>query len=89
MEAKINDGGNSGVYFRTKRKPGFMDGYEALSGIRQQSPHIPVLLISGYASSYRSAVNEDYFTEFLTKPFAAADLENRLSLMGVNAAINS
>jgi CheY-like chemotaxis protein len=66
-----------------------MDGYEALSGIRQQSPHIPVLLISGYASSYRSAVNEDYFTEFLTKPFAAADLENRLSLMGVNAAINS
>lgn len=29
VEAKINDGGNSGVYFRTTRKPGFMDGYEA------------------------------------------------------------
>lgn len=29
VEAKINDGGNSGVYFRTTRKPGFTDGYEA------------------------------------------------------------
>ena len=28
-EVKINDRGNSGVYFRTKRKPGFADGYEA------------------------------------------------------------
>ena len=28
-EIKINDGGNSGMYFRTTRKPGFLDGYEA------------------------------------------------------------
>ncbi|MDG1894915.1 MAG: DUF1080 domain-containing protein [Fuerstiella sp.] len=28
-EIKINDGGNSGLYFRTTRKPGFSDGYEA------------------------------------------------------------
>lgn len=28
-EVKINDGGNSGVYFRTTRRPGFLDGYEA------------------------------------------------------------
>jgi hypothetical protein len=28
-EVKINDGGNSGLYFRTTRKPGFTDGYEA------------------------------------------------------------
>ncbi|WP_149496985.1 3-keto-disaccharide hydrolase [Roseiconus lacunae] len=28
-EIKINDGGNSGMYFRTTAKPGFMDGYEA------------------------------------------------------------
>jgi len=28
-EVKINDGGNSGLYFRTTRKPGFSDGYEA------------------------------------------------------------
>lgn len=28
-EVKINDGGNSGLYFRTTRRPGFMDGYEA------------------------------------------------------------
>ena len=28
-EVKINDGGNSGLYFRTTPKPGFSDGYEA------------------------------------------------------------
>lgn len=28
-EIKINDKGNSGLYFRTTRKPGFTDGYEA------------------------------------------------------------
>jgi hypothetical protein len=28
-EVKINDKGNSGLYFRTTRKPGFSDGYEA------------------------------------------------------------
>lgn len=28
-ECKISDGGNSGLYFRTTRKPGFTDGYEA------------------------------------------------------------
>lgn len=28
-EIRINDGGNSGLYFRTTRKPGFTDGYEA------------------------------------------------------------
>lgn len=28
-EIKINDGGNSGLYFRTTRRPSFADGYEA------------------------------------------------------------
>src|SRR5262245_32770167 len=28
-EVRINDKGNSGLYFRTTRKPGFTDGYEA------------------------------------------------------------
>ncbi len=28
-EIKINDGGNSGMYFRTTRQPRFTDGYEA------------------------------------------------------------
>ena len=28
-EIKVNDGGNSGLYFRTTRKPSFSDGYEA------------------------------------------------------------
>lgn len=29
VEMKINDGGNSGLYFRTAAEPGFLDGYEA------------------------------------------------------------
>lgn len=29
VEMKINDGGNSGLYFRTTPEPGFLDGYEA------------------------------------------------------------
>ncbi len=29
VEMKINDGGNSGLYFRTTPNPGFLDGYEA------------------------------------------------------------
>jgi len=29
VEMKINDGGNSGLYFRTTANPGFLDGYEA------------------------------------------------------------
>ncbi|KAA0215156.1 MAG: DUF1080 domain-containing protein [Leptolyngbya sp. PLA3] len=29
VEMKINDGGNSGLYFRTAPEPGFLDGYEA------------------------------------------------------------
>jgi len=29
VEMKINDGGNSGLYFRTTSEPGFADGYEA------------------------------------------------------------
>ena len=28
-EIKINDKGNSGLYFRTAKKPSFTDGYEA------------------------------------------------------------
>ena len=28
-EVRINDGGNSGLYFRTSRNPTFKDGYEA------------------------------------------------------------
>lgn len=28
-EVKINEGGNSGLYFRTTARPGFLDGYEA------------------------------------------------------------
>ena len=49
-EIKINDGGNSGMYFRTKKEKGFPKGYEAQINSTQRDPvktgslynHVPV-----------------------------------------------
>ena len=41
-EIKINDNGNSGLYFRTTRKPGFSDGYEAQIDSTHTDPIAPV-----------------------------------------------
>jgi hypothetical protein len=49
-EVKINDGGNSGQYFRTKKEKGFPKGYEAQINSTQRDPvktgslysHVPV-----------------------------------------------
>jgi|SRR5579871_5440460 len=38
VEAKINDGGNSGQYFRTKFEPGFPAGYEAQINATHSDP---------------------------------------------------
>ena len=38
VEAKINDGGNSGQYFRTQFGPGFPKGYEAQINSTQRDP---------------------------------------------------
>lgn len=38
IEAKINDGGNSGQYFRTQFQPGFPPGYEAQINATHRDP---------------------------------------------------
>jgi two-component system, cell cycle sensor histidine kinase and response regulator CckA len=51
------------------------NGFQVASQIRQRSPHIPVIFMSGY---YDQAVAEaahlDISTTILQKPFAVADL---------------
>jgi len=41
IEAKINDGGNSGQYFRTEFGPGFPNGYEAQINARTATRSAP------------------------------------------------
>lgn len=61
-EIKINDGGNSGLYFRTTRRPGFMDGYEA----QIDSTHIDPIRtgsLYGLCHVYKQLVKPDtWFT---------------------------
>lgn len=62
VEAKINDGGNSGVYFRTTRKPGFMDGYEAQVDSTHTDP-IRTGSLYGFCHVYQQHVKPgDWFT---------------------------
>lgn len=51
-EIKINDGGNSGLYFRTTRKPGFTDGYEAQIDSTHRDP-IRTGSLYGFCHVYR------------------------------------
>ncbi|WP_461506038.1 3-keto-disaccharide hydrolase [Rhodopirellula baltica] len=61
-EVKINDGGNSGVYFRTTRKPGFMDGYEAQVDSTHTDP-IRTGSLYGFCHVYPQLVKPDtWFT---------------------------
>ena len=61
-EIKINDNGNSGLYFRTPRKPTFSDGYEA----QINSTHSDVIRtgsLYGLCHVYRMHVKPDtWFT---------------------------
>lgn len=62
VEAKINDGGNSGVYFRTTRKPGFMDGYEAQVDSTHKDP-IRTGSLYGFCHIYQQHVKPgEWFT---------------------------
>ncbi|MGI9455476.1 MAG: 3-keto-disaccharide hydrolase [Aeoliella sp.] len=62
VEAKINDGGNSGVYFRTTRKPGFMDGYEAQVDSTHKDP-IRTGSLYGFCHVYKQHVKPgEWFT---------------------------
>lgn len=61
-EVKINDGGNSGVYFRTTRKPGFMDGYEAQVDSTHRDP-IRTGSLYGFCHVYKQLAKPDtWFT---------------------------
>jgi len=61
-EIKINDGGNSGLYFRTTRKPGFSDGYEAQIDSTHTDP-IRTGSLYGLCHVYKQLVKPDtWFT---------------------------
>lgn len=61
-EVKINDKGNSGLYFRTKPKPGFVDGYEAQIDSTHSDP-IRTGSLYGMCHVYKKLVEPDtWFT---------------------------
>lgn len=61
-EIKINDGGNSGLYFRTTEKPGFSDGYEAQIDSTHTDP-IRTGSLYGFCHVYKQLVKPDtWFT---------------------------
>lgn len=65
-EIKINDRGNSGLYFRTTRKPGFSDGYEAQIDSTHTDP-IRTGSLYGMCHVYQQLVKPDtWFTYDLT-----------------------
>ena len=57
-EIKINDRGNSGLYFRTTRKPGFTDGYEAQIDSTHTDP-IRTGSLYGFCHVYKQLVKPD------------------------------
>lgn len=61
-EIQINDKGNSGLYFRTTRKPGFTDGYEAQIDSTHTDP-IRTGSLYGHCHVYQQHVKPDtWFT---------------------------
>ncbi|HUY90582.1 MAG TPA: DUF1080 domain-containing protein [Pirellulales bacterium] len=61
-EIKINDGGNSGLYFRTPAKPTFSDGYEAQIDSTHRDP-IRTGSLYGFCHVYKQLVKPDtWFT---------------------------
>ncbi len=62
VEMKINDHGNSGLYFHTTEKPGFADGYEAQVNSSHTDP-IRTGSLYGMCHIYRQLVKPDtWFT---------------------------
>lgn len=62
-EVKISDGGNSGLYFRTTRKPGFSDGYEAQIDSTHTDP-IRTGSLYGFCHVYKQLVKPDTWFEY-------------------------
>lgn len=61
-EVKISDGGNSGLYFRTTRRPSFSDGYEAQIDSTHRDP-IRTGSLYGMNHVYKQLVKPDtWFT---------------------------
>ena len=61
-DLKINDGGNSGMYFRTPAMPGFSDGYEAQIDSTHTDP-IRTGSLYGFGHVYKQHVKSDtWFT---------------------------
>ncbi len=63
VEFKINDGGNSGVYFRTTRKPTFKDGYEAQVDSTHKDP-IRTGSLYGFCHVYQQHVKPDQWATY-------------------------
>lgn len=57
-EVKVNDGGNSGLYFRTTAKPTFSDGYEAQIDSTHRDP-IRTGSLYGFCHVYKQLVKPD------------------------------
>ena len=62
-EIRISDGGNSGMYFRTTRKPGFSDGYEAQIDSTHTDP-IRTGSIYGMCHVYEQHVKPDTWFKY-------------------------
>ncbi|MEO2034826.1 MAG: DUF1080 domain-containing protein [Planctomycetaceae bacterium] len=62
-EVKISDGGNSGLYFRTTRKPGFADGYEAQIDSTHRDP-IRTGSLYGMSHVYKRLVDPDTWFKY-------------------------
>lgn len=62
-EIKINDKGNSGLYFRTTRKPGFTDGYEAQIDSTHTDP-IRTGSLYGFCHVYKQHVKPDTWFKY-------------------------
>ena len=62
-EVKISDGGNSGLYFRTTRKPNFSDGYEAQIDSTHRDP-IRTGSLYGMNHVYKELVKPDTWFKY-------------------------
>ncbi len=72
-ELKINDKGNSGMYFRSTRKPGFTDGYEAQVNATHSDP-IRTGSLYTMVHLYKAAHQPD---EFFTQEIECKNIDFR------------
>ena len=84
-EVKINDGGNSGLYFRTTRKPSFADGYEAQIDSTHKDP-IRTGSLYGMCHVYKGLVKPD--TWFTYEIEVRDDVWRRKAVTRVKITVN-